>query len=96
MNESQVTDFFSVLGEDNLTHFCITETPTNECVFSMHGADENQVGGLIVQAMKEDEYIERLLIASVVSYVSNKSKKPRQAGRDLVGMILKIKNQDKE
>jgi len=93
MNESQVSDFFSVLAEDDLIHFCITETPTNECVFSMHGANENHIGGLIVQAMKEDEEIEHLLIASVVSFISQKSKKPKKAGRDLIGMIVKIKNE---
>jgi len=93
MNESQVRDFYSVLQEDKLTHFCITDTPTNECVFSMQGPDESKVGRLIIQAMKDDEEVERLLTASVVSYISAASSKPRQASRDLVNVILKIKNQ---
>lgn len=93
MNESQVKDFYSVLQQDKLTHFCITDTPTNECVFSMQGPDESQVGRLIIQAMKENKDVEHLLTAAVISYVSQKSNKPRQASKDLVNMMLNIKNQ---
>lgn len=90
MNENQVKDFYSVLQQEKLNNFCITDVKKGETMISVYGVSD-EVVEMLAAAIYNKEEIEKLISSALMGALALRSNNPEKTVLD----FLKVLNESK-